>query len=65
MFKKIQLLILAVHILKVPFMNSLFVTKLQVVVMVAAPLILGGGGLKISDQNNWGVPEQKIKFGGR
>ena len=22
--------------------------------MVAAPLILGGGGLKISDQNNWG-----------
>ena len=42
MFKKIQLLILAVHILKVPFMNSLFVTKLQVVVMVVAPLILGG-----------------------
>ena len=32
--------------------------------MVAAPLILGGGGgLKISDQNNWGGPEQKIKFG--
>ena len=31
--------------------------------MVAAPLILGGG-LKISDQNNWGGPEQKIKFGG-
>ena len=23
----------------------------------------GGGGLKISDQNNWGGPEQKIKFG--
>ena len=22
--------------------------------MVAAPLILGGGDLKISDQNNWG-----------
>ena len=31
--------------------------------MVAAPLILGGD-LKISDQNNWGGPEQKIKFGG-
>ena len=31
--------------------------------MVTAPLILGGG-LKISDQNNWGEPEQKIKFGG-
>ena len=29
--------------------------------MVAAPLILGGY-LKISDQNNWGRPEQKIKF---
>ena len=35
--------------------------------MVAAPLILGGGGpknFKISDQNNLG-PEQKIEFGGR
>ena len=36
--------------------------------MVAAspPLILGGGGgcPKISDQNNWQGPEQKIKFGG-
>ena len=31
--------------------------------MVAATLILGGD-LKISDQNNWGGPEQKIKFGG-
>ena len=31
--------------------------------MVADPLILGGD-LKISDQNNWGRPEQKIKFGG-
>ena len=31
--------------------------------MVAAPLILEGD-LKISDQNNWGGPEQKIKFGG-
>ena len=33
--------------------------------MVAAPppLILGGY-LKISDQNNWGGSEQKIKFGG-
>ena len=31
--------------------------------MVAAPPILGGD-LKISDQNNWGRPEQKIKFGG-
>ena len=29
--------------------------------MVAAPLILGGN-LKISDQNNLGGPEQKIKF---
>ena len=27
------------------------------------PLILGGD-LKTSDQNNWGGPEQKIKFGG-
>ena len=36
--------------------------------MVAAPLILGGGGgpknFKISDPNNLG-PEQKIEFGGR
>ena len=32
--------------------------------MVADPLILGGGDLKISDQNNWGGPNQKIKFGG-
>ena len=32
--------------------------------MVAAPLILEGD-LKISDQNNWGGPEQKIKLGGR
>ena len=31
--------------------------------MVAATLILGGD-LNISDQNNWGGPEQKIKFGG-
>ena len=23
-----------------------------------------GGGLKVSDQINWGAPEQKIKFGG-
>ena len=23
-----------------------------------------GGGLKISDQNNWGGPEQKIKLRG-
>ena len=30
--------------------------------MVAAPLHLGGT-LKISDQNNWEEPEQKIKFG--
>ena len=28
----------------------------------APPLILGGD-LNISDQNNWGAPEQKIKFG--
>ena len=33
--------------------------------MVAAPLILGGGDLKISDQNNGGGPEQKIKFGAK
>ena len=26
--------------------------------------ILGGGGLKISDQNNCWGPEEKIKFGG-
>ena len=32
--------------------------------MVAAPPILGGEDLNISDQNNWGGPEQKIKFGG-
>ena len=31
--------------------------------MVAAPLFLGWD-LKISDQNNWVGPEQKIKFGG-
>ena len=31
---------------------------------VTAPPNFRGGGLKISDQNNWGVPEQKIKFGG-
>ena len=29
----------------------------------SSPSILGMH-LKISDQNNWGVPEQKIKFGG-
>ena len=28
------------------------------------PAILGGD-LKISDQNNWGGPEEKIKFGGK
>ena len=32
------------------------------IIMVAAPLIFRGD-LKISDQNNWGEPEQKIKFG--
>ena len=32
--------------------------------MVAAPLILGGGDLKISDQNNWEGPEQKINLRG-
>ena len=37
--------------------------KLNISNKVAAPLILGGD-LKISDQNNWGGPEQKIKFGG-
>ena len=37
---------------------------LDALVMVAAPPppILGGD-LKISDQNNWGGPDQKIKFG--
>ena len=29
---------------------------------VTAPPNFRGGGLKISDQNNWGEPEQKIKF---
>ena len=32
--------------------------------MVAAAPILGGGDLKISDQKNWGEPEQKIKLRG-
>ena len=36
--------------------------------MVAAPPFFKRGGLKISDQNNWGGgrggPEQKIKFWG-
>ena len=31
--------------------------------MVAAPLPNFLGDLKISDRNNWGGPEQKIKFG--
>ena len=35
--------------------------------MVAAPLppptIILEGDLKLSDQNNWGGPEQKHKFG--
>ena len=33
--------------------------------MVAAPqpALNFSGDLKISDQNNWGEPEQKIKFG--
>ena len=31
--------------------------------MVAGPLILGAR-VKISDQNNWGGTEQKVKFGG-
>ena len=31
--------------------------------MVAAPLILGWG-LKISDQNNWGVLSKKLNLGG-
>ena len=40
------------------------VTKRTDISMVAALLILGGGNLKISDQNNWGWgPEQKRKFG--
>ena len=33
-------------------------------IMVAAPPPILEGDLKISDQNNWGGPEQKIKFGG-
>ena len=32
--------------------------------MVAAPPLILGGDLKISDQNNWGGPEQKNKFEG-
>ena len=33
--------------------------------MVAAPPTnFSGGDLEISDQNNWGGPKQKIKFGG-
>ena len=32
--------------------------------MVAAPPLILGVGLKISDRNNWGEPQQKIKFGG-
>ena len=35
--------------------------------MVAAPPLILGGDLKMSDQDNWGGeggPEQKIKFGG-
>ena len=37
-------------------------------IMVAAPPpsppVILWGSLKISDQNNWEGPEQKIKFGG-
>ena len=33
-------------------------------IMVAAPPNFRGGGLKTSDQNNWGGPEQKTKFRG-
>ena len=36
----------------------------QQVTMVAAPPPPILGDLKISDQNNWGRPEQKLKFGG-
>ena len=32
--------------------------------MVAAPPPILGSDLKISDQNNWRGPEQKIKFEG-
>ena len=32
--------------------------------VAAAPHQILGGDLKISDQNNWGGPEQKIKFWG-
>ena len=32
--------------------------------MVAAPSLILEGDLKISDQDNWGGSEQKIKFGG-
>ena len=34
------------------------------IVLVAAPPPILGGDLKISDQNNWAGPEQKIKFEG-
>ena len=36
---------------------------IQIIFMVAAPPPILGGDLKISNQNNWGGPEQKIKFG--
>ena len=40
----------------------------NIMIMVATPSpplsILEGGDLKIPDQNNWGGPEQNIKFGG-
>ena len=35
-----------------------------IMIMVAAPPPNYRGQLKISDQNNWGGPEQKIKFVG-
>ena len=41
--------------------NDLNLYKIKNLDMVVAPLILGRD-LKISDQNNWGGPEQKIKF---
>ena len=43
--------------------NDLNLYKIKNLDMVVAPLILGRD-LKISDQNNWGGPEQKIKFWG-
>ena len=38
--------------------------KIEELPVVEAPPLILGGGLKITDQNDWGGPEQNIKFGG-